>query len=362
MSVKIRIKRGYVYLDVIQNRRHHWEALHMKISTDAKNRRKQLQFAEGCRAKRELQIAMGEWNFIDHVSAQQELAAYIQKIAGARKAHCPMRNCLHWVRKTPDGGRVQLQAVSEAWVRSFQSMLLGSHLRESSVNKVIRCLKVALNRAVREGIIARSPAMNVKMVKEPPVEKDVLSPEEVLRMRRAWTRSAIEEEVKRAFLFACYTGLRISDVRSLMWEHLEEKGISKYNSCRFWIRKRQVKTQGLVEIPVAHAALALIPPPGERGQPVFPLLAVRTECVGNAILKRLATRARVAKSISWHTARRTFATLELESGADPFTVQRLMGHTSIKMTGIYAKSNNIKSGAVLGLESMIEESAKQPEL
>ncbi|MBQ3671089.1 MAG: site-specific integrase [Treponema sp.] len=361
MSVKIRIKRGYFYLDIIQNRRHHWEALHLKASSNARSKREQMRIAEGFRAKRELQIAMGEWNFTDRISAQQKLVDYIEKIVGNKKRHSPMYNCLQWVKKSADGGHIQLQSATETWVRSFQEMLLESHLCESSVNKIIRCLKVVFNRAVREGILVRSPAMNIKMVKEPPREKDVLSPDDVVLMHSAETKSSLEAEVKRGFLFACYTGLRISDLQTLTWANIEKKKLSKYNHCTFWIKKQQVKTKGLVEIPISATALALIEPFDSPDSFVFKMLAVRTERVGNSILKRLAKRVGITKSISWHTARRTFATLELESGADPFTVQRLMGHKSIKMTGIYAKSNNIKSSAVMGLMNMIVESDSVPD-
>ena len=361
MSVKIRIKRGYFYLDVIQNRKHHWESLHMKISADAKIRKKQIQFAENCRTKRELQIAMGEWNIADRGIVRITLVDYIEGIVGKKKPHCPMCNCLYWIKKFRNGGRIQLHALSESWVLSFQSMLLESHLCKGSVNKIIRCLKVILNRAVREGVLFKSPAANIRMVKEVPVEKDVLSPDDIFLFQNAETKTELEREVKRGFLFSCYTGLRISDLKTLRWGNIEKRAISKYNACQFWIKKMQIKTKGVVEIPIPPSALGLLGVFGEPEQAVFKMLSVRTERPGNVILKKLAKRAGVCKSVSWHTARRTFATLALESGADPFTVQRLMGHKSIKMTGIYAKSNNIKSGAVLGMAGMIEE-AWQKEL
>lgn len=358
MSVKIREKKGYLYLDVIQGRTHHWESLHIKLSENATDRKEQLRFAESCRAKRELQLALGEWNFTDTVTGKKLLIDYIEKIA--EKKCQPYKTFVHWVKKYKDGGRVQLQSINDRWVYNFQQFLVSQNtLSELTINHIIGWLRYSFNIALQEGIINKNPALQVKNLKVPEKEKDTLSIDEVLRLYKAVPLNEYEEEVKRAFLFSCYTGLRFSDLRSLQWKHIESRAISKYNQCRHWIKKEQVKTKNVVEIPLSESAYNLIQPMGFPDTYVFSLLMQKELRNGNKIgrkaIARWAAEAEINKKVSWHTARRTFATLELESGADPFTVQRLMGHKSITMTGIYAKSNNIKSGAIKGLENMLNQ-------
>ena len=360
MGVKIREKKGYLYLDVIQGRLHHWEALHIRLSDNATDRKEQLRFAESCRAKRELQLALGEWDFVDNISGRQLLVDYMQKIAEERNARSPYLRCLQWVKKCKDGGRVQLSAVSEMWCSSFQKFLITSgRLAETTANTMLVNLKYTFNRAIREGILQKNPAQNVKRLKVPENEKPVLTVEEISAVFATPPITKLEEPVRRAFLFACQTGLRYSDLQTLAWKHIEKRTLSKYNQFQYWIKKEQVKTKDTVEIPLSRGAYELIKPMNFPDVLIFKELSERTSKVTNDTLKRICKRAGIEKKVSWHTARRTFATLELESGADPFTVQSLMGHKSITMTSIYAKSNNIKSGAIKGLENMLNQTDTQ---
>jgi hypothetical protein len=72
MSVKIRKKNGYLYLDIYHNGRRQWEALHLTISTDKQQNREVMRLAEICRSKRELQVVSGEWGLADTTSAKKK--------------------------------------------------------------------------------------------------------------------------------------------------------------------------------------------------------------------------------------------------------------------------------------------------
>ena len=136
--------------------------------------------------------------------------------------------------------------------------------------------------------------------------------------------------------------------------------MNKYNQSKLWIKKRQVKTKNFVEIPISENAWKLIEPRGLPANPVFPgLTEIKQDNNIRRYVKRLAEAAGVEWGVSFHTARRTFATLELESGADPFTVQRLMGHKKIQMTAVYAKSDRIKSGAIAALDGALERGGQE---
>jgi site-specific recombinase XerD len=85
---------------------------------------------------------------------------------------------------------------------------------------------------------------------------------------------------------------------------------------------------------------------------IFPSVG-STEYVTNKYLTHWAQKAGIHKKIGWHTARHTFAVLSLESGADIFTVSKLLGHTDVKTTQVYAKATDkMKREAVNALPQL----------
>jgi integrase len=145
------------------------------------------------------------------------------------------------------------------------------------------------------------------------------------------------------FIFVCYTGLRISDIKSLKWSDIELNPLQ--------IIKRQKKTQRAVYIPLKEASWEIINNGGEYSPQdnVFPLLA-NSKSQTNQRLIKWAEKAGVAKPVGWHTVRRTFATWELENGVDIYTVARLLGHKNIKQAARYAQvTDKLRRNAVAAL-------------
>ena len=134
------------------------------------------------------------------------------------------------------------------------------------------------------------------------------------------------EETKRAFLFACQTGLRLSDIETLVWEDIADiEG-------KPTIVKVQVKTGREVSVPLNAVALSLL---GERRR-VGKVFGLRSRSVIAADLQRWAQEAGVGKHLTFHVSRHTFATLSISAGVDIYVVSRLCGHTTVRTTEIYA--------------------------
>lgn len=356
-SVYIRIKNNRFYLDMIVNRRHKWESLNMQLSADKATQKEQWHLAEMCRAKREMQLLSGQWNFDDSVSAKQSLISYLKNYAKGINGKSSLRSVkslTSYIEKYARGN-VQLSAVSAGWVEDFQNWLIKeSGLKTSSINCYVKILHIALNKAVRDNILSHNPASNVKNVKVEITNKPTLTVDELKQLFNTPVKTPLANECKTAFLFACLTGLRSIDLATLKRNDIERR--QGKNGVEMWINKRQVKTSRFVEIPLNAAAWALIKPSNVFPMAdsfVFPLLA-KSHNGTLPYIKRWVKAAGIEKNIGWHTARRTFATLNQENGVDEFTLMRLMGHTSVSMTAVYAKSENTKIEAVKSLENVFD--------
>ena len=366
MSVKVRIKRNRLYLDIIQNRKHHWESLNMTVSADPATRKEQMKLADMCRAKREMQLVCGAWNMTDTIAGKKTLANYLRELrekAESASRKQTFKSLIGYLEKYPQGN-IQLAAIEARWVQDFQTWLeKETDLKKSSVRLYADVLRQAFNAAVKERILTHSPAETVKNVQAEENDLPTLTVEELRAMAHTAVSTELAQDCKNAFLFSCYTGLRISDLASLQWKDIEIRQTKKATDIAHWIKKRQKKTGHFVEEPINAVAWELIRPK-DNCLPfpesfVFSRLA--QSCLGSTgqYIKKWAKAAGIAKNIAWHTARRTFATLVLENGIDPFTIQRLMGHSKVTMTATYAKSDGIKAAAVGSFENIFAESDGQ---
>ena len=184
---------------------------------------------------------------------------------------------------------------------------------------------------MREGLI---PANPVKMLdsKERPQpkegDKEYLTIDELKRIAEVPCPSS---ELKTAFMFACFTGLRISDVRKMTNKdiYLSPDGKTRY------IYTEMVKTGSTVSVPLSAEALRWLPTVEDDDVLLF-RVPQNASTLGRH-LSQWMKAAKVDKHITFHCARHTFGTLMLTLGADIYTTSKLMGHSNVKVTEVYAK-------------------------
>lgn len=134
-----------------------------------------------------------------------------------------------------------------------------------------------------------------------------------------------KDKARRMFLFSCLTGMRYSDCISLAWSQVEDSE----DGCR--VVFRQQKTKNLEYISINEQARQYM---GERSDGlVFGFIYISQL---NNDIRAWMKDAGIKKKITFHCARHTFATLLLSLGTDIYVVSRLLGHTDIKTTQIYA--------------------------
>ena len=187
-----------------------------------------------------------------------------------------------------------------------------------------------LNAAVKDGVLDRNPFYSLERkdrIGKQQAEKEYLTKEELKAFADAPT---VNETTKRAFLFCCFTGLRYSDVSVLTWRDIRQGDNGWMVSI-----KAMRKTGKQVVIPLNQSAMSLLPDRTgcKPSQKVFDMTCL-SAC--NKCLKKIAAAAGIEKKISYHTSRHTFAVLALAAGGDIYTVGKLLGHTSINSTQVYA--------------------------
>ena len=216
------------------------------------------------------------------------------------------------------------------------------HLKEkgNSVNTVakhMRQLRTLVNEAINQGYIPSDayPFRKYK-IKQAKGRKEFLTPDELKRLENLDVDKKLRH-VLDAFLFCCYTGLRFSD-----FCQLSPANFIKVNGKR-WLHFTSIKTGVELRLPLhllfEGKALAVL----ERYDIVTDFAKIGPNSEANKYLAQLAALARIRKHITYHTARHTCATLLVHQGVPITTVQKLLGHTSVRTTEVYSEvlSNTI---------------------
>ena len=149
-------------------------------------------------------------------------------------------------------------------------------------------------------------------------------------------------QLKEAFLFSCFTGLRKSDVLNLTWEE-----IIKENN-KYYINKKIQKTQRWLKIPLSAHARQWLPHRSTSLKGIV-FSAISHSSLYKQLKEWLQNIGVENKNITFHMSRHTFATLELSLGASLYTVSTLLGHKSITTTQVYAKVINKEKERAIGL-------------
>ena len=190
----------------------------------------------------------------------------------------------------------------------------------------LRSLRAIMAEAVKRKIIDENPFDNYK-IPAMTSRKGFLSESQLRRLENIVLdgRAAI---IRDAFLFACYTGLRFSDIVSLHSVHIVNG----------WIHKEMIKTGFMIDVPLdmlfGGKALAMVAKYGNIER-----LTGNIGCnaTANKILKDVFKAAGITENYTFHTARHTFASLLLQQGIAITTVQRMLGHQKIATTQIYGE-------------------------
>ena len=256
---------------------------------------------------------------------------------------------LHLIRYK--GESVTIGEVDKAFCEGFlehlattTSIQTGQPLRKITQAHYYKMFRMALGEAVRKEIMMENPATQVDRDLKPRVpesKREFLDVDEVKALMKTPCKN---DAVKRAYLFSCFCGLRCSDIGALTWGNIVTR------DGRPWIELTMKKTQKPVSVPLSREAQLWMPERSDA-KDTDKIFSLPTQMHLNTAIRTWAKAAGLTKHLSFHTARHTFATLELTAGADLYTVSRLLGHTNIKTTQVYAKIVDRKKGEAVSLVS-----------
>lgn len=244
--------------------------------------------------------------------------------------HC--KEFMQWQYNISD---IPVTKINFAFLTDFEYYLRS--VRKCGNNSAIKYIK-NLGKIVRiclgNGWLTVDPYVNYKP-KQKAVHREVLTKEELDRLSKK--RFGVERlsTVRDMFVFCCYTGLAYVDVHKL-----KRSELVKGADGDLWIYTNRQKTDTLSRVPVLPTALSIIRAYEDHPQCVVKdtLLPVMSNQKMNAYLKEIADLCEITKPLTFHIARHTFATtVTLNNGVPIESVAKMMGHTSIKTTQIYAK-------------------------
>lgn len=225
---------------------------------------------------------------------------------------------------------LQIEDITTEWLRVYAAKLRDIYNNApGTVAKNMSIIRSYYMAAVRSGKASGNPFETFRLSHFEPVVTYLSEPElqALIKLFKSGTLTVMEEQVTRFFLFMSFTAMHISDARQLMIEQIFAGEI----------HYKRIKTGVSVSIPISEPAGKLIEyyKKGRRRGMLFTELP--SDQVVNRVLKTVAEKAGIKKSISAKTGRHTFATLYYKKNrGDIGTLSKLLGHTSVKHTMIYA--------------------------
>lgn len=236
---------------------------------------------------------------------------------------------------------VYLKQLNYAFVTDFEHFLRNYRdskkkllLGNNGVMKHLERFKKMLNLAVKLEWMDKNP-FNQFQLKYDKYDRQFLDEEELEQLESTELENERLEKIRDCFVFSCYTGLSYVDVKELAMGNII-KGIDGNH----WISTRREKTDKPVKVPLLPKAREILDKyiQCREIESIGTLLPISSNQKTNAYLKEIADTCGIEKNLTFHVARHTFATTVMLSNGVPIeTVSKLLGHTKLSTTQIYAR-------------------------
>lgn len=267
---------------------------------------------------------------------QGSFLAYFKKIAEKKDG----KNYLIWTtaifhfESFMAGREICFKDITITLINEFREYLLKAKNRKDIKQTLAKNtalsyhnkLKATLKSAYKEGKLKTDINAGIDSIKEQESQRNFLT---LAEAKQLFATPCSDELIYRISKFSVLTGLRYSDIAKLTWreiEFIENDG--------YYIRFKQKKTEGLQTMPISNEAKEILGEPGDSQSIVFQGLKKWNVY---RVLPIWIAQSGIVKHITFHCFRHTYATLQISSGTDIFTLSKMLGHKNISTTQIYTK-------------------------
>lgn len=284
-----------------------------------------LALAKTQQARRQAELQAGEYGLIPDHKRKGDFILFFEKLANEKDG-----NWQHAAKilKQYSPQPIAFQAMNENWILDFQKYLLKKFSQNTAwllITKIRAGIKIALRKGfIRNNFLEKiNPNEKIHFKQN---KRTFLTADEIQKL---FNTPCSNQDLQRAFMFSIFTGLRYSDICALTWRNIEKDFISLTVK----------KTDEPERLPLNQSAKKILFDRQEKiipmnpDQKVFKMLAPSSTNYG---LKIWARKAGIAKHLTFHVGRHTYAFLLLTSGVSLYDASKALGHASINMTMIYA--------------------------
>ncbi|EEW3249758.1 site-specific integrase [Vibrio vulnificus] len=314
-----------------------------KTPTQRQHNKEHMLLAETIKSKRLVEWQSQKHGFEDRTKRSASFIDYFQRQIDIKEQTTSRSNHSIWLSARKHllfyCGKHDLSfdELDKDWLDGFKYYLtneaktksdepLSRNTQSSYFNKI----RAAINEAHREGIIRDNPLSQVTSIKAKTTKRVYLTLDEVNALAHTECRYPV---LKRAFLFSCATGMRWCDIHRLTWSEIET--FNNHKRIIFdQVKLSHGDAKSLQYLDLPKFAESLLGPVKAAHERVFKGLKYSSYI--NVELLRWALAAGISKHVTFHAGRHTFAVIQLSRGIDIYAVSKLLGHSELKTTEIYA--------------------------
>ncbi len=275
--------------------------------------------------------------FTEHIEECRALIGISKTPATVQKYDRALRRVKEFIKFKYHLTDMPLRDVNHKFIVDLETYLRTvSGCNENTTAKFIQTFKSIIIKAKNNGWIIADPFANYR-IRIKRVDRGYLTEKEIATIAEKEFPTKRLEQVRDIFIFSCYTGLAYIDIKELKKEHIQ----TSFDGNQ-WIMTHRHKTGTPVNVPLLAIPQELIKKYEGQAKDglLFPVLSNQKM---NAYLKEIAVVCGIEKNITFHLARHTFATtVTLSHGVPIESVSKMLGHTNIQTTQIYARITNQK--------------------
>jgi integrase len=241
-------------------------------------------------------------------------------------------------------GQKQISSLTVQDCQQFRAWLTNGNFSQSTQSKYFGLFRSMLKDANMAGHTSIGLHDRVNAIARGKASKEYLTQEELSRLFATPVRSS---RTRKVFLFSCLTGMRYSDIRGLKWENVHDLD---GGLCQL---RYKMKKTGLGHVLlISEEAREILGKRDKAAKTVFPDIPSSQSV--NYTIDLWHKRAGIAKQISFHSGRHTFATLSLSNGVPIKVVSDWLGHSSVVQTEVYARLLADERDRYVGAVSLVK--------